>query len=562
MDRIGRYDITAEVGRGAMGIVYCATDTAIGRTVAIKTIRLSDLTDAAEHARLRERLMREAQSAGMLSHPGIVTIYDVGEENGTAYVAMEFVEGETLDRLMQARALDGAFVLSILSQTAAALDYAHKRGIVHRDIKPANIMVAEGPVAKIADFGVARFQSHQLTHAGLMVGTPSYMSPEQIQGRSVDGKSDQFSLAVIAWELLTGDKPFTGESIAALAYAIVNEEPEAAHRLNPSLDWPVDTVLRRALGKQPESRFPSCSDFTFALENACRKCRGWKPLPAGATHDQLTVAAAAATVAELPQPVPAERERSDPDPAEVPAPLRIVRWLAAVALAGALVAAAVVYGLDMLQDPPEPATVNSTPPPSEPAPAKQAARKPTAMPQQLPGDEGTPQGEGSPAASAADRPGAPPTSPDPPSPTKPRAATAAGETRLVTNPPGAFVVVDGASAMSCSTPCSLALAPGRHTLAATMQGYRRTLRIFESPRDSELFINLDRAAGTVTVRSDPPGATITVDGEVRSERTPAVLNLPAGSHVIAVERNGQQESQTITVRDSAISNVTVSFDER
>ena len=191
-----------------MGVVYRAQDPAIGRVVAIKTIRLGDLADAAEQAKLRQRLTREAQSAGVLSHPGIVTIYDVAEQDELAYISMEYVDGPTLERMMVSDPPDARLVLDILAQTAAALDYAHKRGIVHRDIKPANIMIHERSVAKVTDFGVARIQSHQMTQAGSMVGTPNYMSPEQIQGKPVDGRSDQFSLAVIAYELLSGEKPF------------------------------------------------------------------------------------------------------------------------------------------------------------------------------------------------------------------------------------------------------------------------------------------------------------------------------------------------------------------
>src|SRR5689334_22506330 len=199
MDQIGRYKIVSEVGRGAMGVVYRAQDPAIGRIVAIKMIRLGDLADSSEHAKLRDRLMREAQSAGILSHPGIVTIYDVGEQEGLAYISMEFVDGPTLERMAVDDPPDGPLVLDSLGQTAAALDYAHKRGIVHRDIKPANIMIHERTVAKVTDFGVARIQSHQMTQAGSMVGTPNYMSPEQIQGQPVNGRSDQFSLAVITY---------------------------------------------------------------------------------------------------------------------------------------------------------------------------------------------------------------------------------------------------------------------------------------------------------------------------------------------------------------------------
>src|SRR5882672_5509694 len=190
MQQIGRYQVLGELGRGAMGIVYRALDPKIGRSVAIKTIRLNEFVDPNERARLRDRLMREAQSAGILSHPNIVTIFDVSEENNVAYIVMEMVDGPTLDRLLHSEPLTPKLILSVIQQTATALDYAHKQGIVHRDIKPANIMIHEGTVAKIADFGVAKIQSNQLTQSGTILGTPNYMAPEQIQGNAVDGTAD------------------------------------------------------------------------------------------------------------------------------------------------------------------------------------------------------------------------------------------------------------------------------------------------------------------------------------------------------------------------------------
>src|SRR6202162_1482701 len=194
VENIGRYRIIGELGRGAMGIVYKAQDPAIGRLIAIKSIRLGDLTDDNERERLRDRLFREAQSAGVLSHPGIVTIYDIAEENGMAYIFMEFVNGPPLEKMLKhEQTPDGETLLSIFRQVGAALDYAHKKGIVHRDIKPANIMIHEDGTAKITDFGVAKIMSQQMTVAGMMMGTPSYMSPEQIQGGAVAGSADQFA---------------------------------------------------------------------------------------------------------------------------------------------------------------------------------------------------------------------------------------------------------------------------------------------------------------------------------------------------------------------------------
>src|SRR3984885_13000632 len=236
-----------------MGIVYKAQDPAIGRTIAIKSIRLNELTEDAERERLRERLFREAQSAGMLSHAGIVTIYDIAEENGVAYIFMEFVNGPPFERMLKVdQTPDKETLLSIFRQTAAALDYAHKKGIVHRDIKPANIMIHEDGTAKVTDFGVAKIMSQEMTLAGTMMGTPSYMSPEQVQSTAITGAADQFSLAVIAYEVLTGEKPFAAEYLPTLLYKIVREEPLPPQRLNNTLSAQVETALRKALAKHPD----------------------------------------------------------------------------------------------------------------------------------------------------------------------------------------------------------------------------------------------------------------------------------------------------------------------
>src|SRR5580700_4680389 len=295
MDRIGRYKIVRELGRGAMGVVYHAIDPNIGRPVAIKTIQLSGPRTSEERERLRERLFREARSAGMLSHPGIVTIYDVEQQGELAYIAMEFVDGPTLDQLLSnAQPLAANRMFGILAQTAAALDYAHSKGIVHRDIKPANIMIAAGGAAKITDFGIAKITaSEQFTMTGSIVGTPHYMSPEQVQGQPVDGRSDQFSLGVIAFEMLTGEKPYTGEHLTTVVYKIVAEEPIAPHRINSTLSGPIENVLRKGLAKRPDARYRTCSEFVEALEKACAATKNWKPLPRGGSLNAPTMADAA-----------------------------------------------------------------------------------------------------------------------------------------------------------------------------------------------------------------------------------------------------------------------------
>jgi serine/threonine protein kinase len=200
--KINRYEIKGELGRGAMGAVYEATDPVIGRTVALKVLH-SNQADEAEAKSMEDRLFREASSAGRLAHPGIVTVFDVGKEGEMAFIAMERVEGPTLQQMMKGGKIDRQQILEILRQAAAALDYAHGEGIIHRDIKPANIMLHKGVQAKIADFGIAKVSAmSQLTVAGTILGTPSYMSPEQIQNFTLTGRSDQFSLAVVSYEML------------------------------------------------------------------------------------------------------------------------------------------------------------------------------------------------------------------------------------------------------------------------------------------------------------------------------------------------------------------------
>ncbi len=288
MNQVGRYQILEELGRGAMGVVYKALDPAIGRTVAIKAIRLSELTDPGDRQRIRDRLLRETQSAGLLSHPNIVTIYDVLEEEDFAYIFMEYVNGSSLEKLLRRRSLpESSALVEYLRQVADALDYAHRMGIVHRDIKPANIIISEGRasgerLAKIADFGVAKFVSHDMTHSGSMIGTPNYMSPEQIQGTTVDGRSDQFSLAVITYELLSGEKPFTSDNLPTLFYLICKQDPKPLHEMNPALTATLDKVVRKALAKDPGQRFVSCSDFIASFSIALRDCPGWTPVPAPA----------------------------------------------------------------------------------------------------------------------------------------------------------------------------------------------------------------------------------------------------------------------------------------
>jgi serine/threonine protein kinase/outer membrane protein assembly factor BamB len=268
--KIGQYRVVGEIGRGGMGVVLRAVDTLIGRTVALKVIRFDQVSsDPAEKAALRERLFREAQSAGILSHPNIVTVYQVGEEGETAFIAMEYVDGSTLEKLCAQGMLGRDRVADTLRQAAAALDYAHRKGIFHRDIKPANIMIDAEGVVKICDFGIAKISTAQtMTETGMTLGTPHYMSPEQIGGGRLDGRSDQFALAVVAYQMLSGARPFEAESIPVLFYRILQGDPRPIEETNPSVGAQAGGVFRKALAKQPEGRYESCSGFAEALRSA------------------------------------------------------------------------------------------------------------------------------------------------------------------------------------------------------------------------------------------------------------------------------------------------------
>jgi eukaryotic-like serine/threonine-protein kinase len=268
---LGRYQLEREIGRGAMGIVYLGRDTAINRMVAIKAIPLASEFSDAELVEARVRFFREAETAGRLNHPNIVTIYDVGEERGLAYIAMEYLKGRHLsefakpDNLMEPRK-----VFEIIGRTAEALGFAHKQQVVHRDIKPANLMYDPATdTLKITDFGIARLSDSGSTRTGIVLGTPSFMSPEQLEGRTVTGRSDLFSLGVSLFQLLTGQLPFTADSMTGLMQQIAEAPHPPVRAFRPDLPACVQSIIDRALAKNPDERYDSGAQMAAALED-CR----------------------------------------------------------------------------------------------------------------------------------------------------------------------------------------------------------------------------------------------------------------------------------------------------
>ncbi len=536
-----------------MGVVYKAQDPAIGRVIAIKSIRLNDLTDEKERTRLRDRLYREAQSAGILSHPGIVTIYDYAEENGLAYIFMELVNGPPLEHLLASSSPpDRAMLLGYLKQTAAALDYAHRKGIVHRDIKPSNILIHEQTTAKITDFGIAKIASQHLTQAGAIMGTPSYMSPEQVEGKTVDGRADQYSLAVLAYEMLTGEKPFTAENLPTLLLKIVRDEAPPATRINLSLSSRVDAVLGRAMAKNPENRYATCSDFLNELTEALEGAPAWTPRPhSGPQHlpavgtDSTADAAPPPTARFLP-----ENYQGRPIPHARPKKTSLAKnvLLATATALGLIGAAALVLryeqGPSLLPPPPG----NSSTDAAKPEPPQQDT---ASVP---------------PPAPAAPAPVSAPAQPEP----KPTAVPVAagkepddlppeGSFVLTATPAGALAVFDQKSSTECKTPCTLTLPAGRHSVALRADGYRMALRTFNVPQDSGLIVNLEKAEGTLVLASDPPGLTVILDGREQARRTTATFVLPAGPHKVELLNGQERREMSVEIRDGVTTAQTVKW---
>ena len=284
VESLGRYLIEKELGRGAMGRVFLAYDPEIDRRVAIKTIQIFSALPESERAQARDRFLREARSAGKLLHPGIVTVFDVGEADGVPYLAMEFVQGATLDAFCREETLlPVPVVIAMVAAAGDALGFAHQNGIVHRDIKPANLMRVGDRAVKIMDFGLAKNPTTSMTHDGALLGTPNYMSPEQVRGESLDGRADLFALGIVCYELLTGTKPFGGDSISSVLYRIVNEPPKDASEHADRMAAPLATFLATALAKDPRARFQDGAAFATALRR-CVDGHG-APLPSVKLND-------------------------------------------------------------------------------------------------------------------------------------------------------------------------------------------------------------------------------------------------------------------------------------
>ncbi len=466
--KIGRYEVVAILGQGAMGTVYKAVDPVIERTVAIKTINLN--LSKQELAGFEERFYREAKSAGRLNHPNIITIYDVGETDGIAYIAMEYLEGESLrDMLDSGVVLPAEIIADLVSRIAGALDYAHRHHIVHRDIKPANIMVTASRDVKIMDFGIAQIPTGSRTQLGTVLGSPKYMAPEQVAGQATDNRTDIFALGVVLYEMLTGKPPFEGDNLSAIMYQILNEAPMPPSARNPRVPAAFDGVIARALAKRPEDRYASAGEFARALRALAGLPEADDALPAVPAKAKGVAASApadpqAATVF-LP---PRAAGESGTAAAAIGDARQTRRWLALALVPLAALAAYLLLdrspqpASDEARQAPATAAARVTPTAPAAAPATRAALPPEAVPR----PEVVPRPPRAAASSDTARPATPVVPPSPPV-----AAAPARATVTVGIHPWGEVYVDD-QRIGVSPPLTgFKLDPGRHRIEIRNPGF-------------------------------------------------------------------------------------------
>jgi hypothetical protein len=546
VEKIGRYQISGELGKGAMGVVYKALDPTIGRTVALKTMRLD--MHAEKHDEMLRRFQNEAKAAGALSHPNIVTIYDAAEADGIFYIAMEFIEGTTLAQLLRdRRALSAQEIVEIGTQICAGLQYAHFRNVIHRDIKPPNIMMAPNGVVKIMDFGIAKAGA-SMTHTGEVLGTPHYMSPEQVRGKDLDGRTDLFSTGVLLYEMLTGEKPFTGQDLTSVIYKIVNEKPVPPREVDVSIHPGMSMVITKCLAKDPDDRYQEASDLATALKSykivsIPQADRPVAPQPTQAIPKAASVPAATkASVAPAPMTTmrsaaaakpafaakaPTVELQAPPPEASEPQGRKTVTLF--VALAAVLaVGALVIRALRPSPTPVSQAQALPTMPPraAQPEritkPVEEIAATPEKVVSEQP--ERIATGHAVPVAGV-------------------------GDLRVTSNPPGAQVMVDGVTQSYYTTPFNTPpLKAGTHSLTVSIPGLppqTREVEVIARKREAVDF-QLTGDKAIYSISSAPQGAEILIDGAAIGARTPTQIPLPAGVHKITLRMDGFAPAELIT----------------
>lgn len=593
LTKAGRYDLREELGRGAMGVVFHGFDPVIGRDVAVKTMHLSEAGTGMSREELVDRFQTEARAAGLLTHPNIVVVFDAGEEQGVFYITMEFVEGKSLQSLMDSRQLFALpRVMKLMEQVCSALDFAHQHNVVHRDIKPANLMLTPDDTVKITDFGTAKILQFGTAQTAHVMGTPSYMSPEQVKGKPIDGRSDIFSLGVILYELMTGEKPFPGQNITTVIYKIINEDPTPPRALDSSIHPGLSAVITRALAKDPAERYQSCSELLSALKNYHEFINPETTVRLGSAATQTAMSPAAGPVAPVawqasqplvPRPYEgiANAPVFTPESREARAPRKSVSFLLTVMLLGIIAYAGYrVYPplVDLWQraretaEPPTVTVKQETPAPA-PTPDSEAAdtkpEPPTEETPPPPAPRRKPANapELKPIPQNAVQPSPPPTIPV--RATEPPKTVAANPEKISSTPKPAppattFSAIQFESKLSAELaglPFSDKVKMQASGTALTLSGsltsseHRELLEHLRTvPSGVRIVDDIEYAesrdatpapasVGWVWIRSVPPNARIIVDGVETGKRTPARVEMPVGDHNVNVVRAGVGRAQ-------------------
>jgi len=623
LTKAGRYEIVSELGRGSMGVVYHGFDPVIGRTVAIKTMLTEGLTSQ-EFREFKSRFQREAQAAGVLSHPNIVNVFDYGEDNGILYLIMEYLEGKSLEKLIEEQVmLPIETIIPMFDQVCGALDHAHQHDIVHRDIKPANIMILDNGLVKVTDFGIAKMMSMGMTQAGQVLGTPNYMSPEQVKGRQVDGRSDIFSLGIILYDLVTGEMPFGGQNITTVIYKIINENPIPPRELDATIHPGLSYVICKALAKNPDERYQTCRELADDLKN-------FKSL-AGSASPSATIVVkvppfpstdlerAAAPPVEISRPPagPTEtvqtRRVEQPSPGQLPAqamppPITyqephtppmvwILLTLGAIVLlgilggtalylhkvnsrvatpqVGQLLVAANVSGaqisVDGRSDPiwVTPYTISDLSVGSHQVVVSKEGYDDYR--QSVTIEPGKPftvnaslpaRAEPSPQTPAMEAAVAKVT-PSKKESVPPGAVTRIGQLLVTANVSGARISVDGASEPNWITPYSstIDLPTGTYQVVVSKEGYEDSQRsvTIEAGKTSKVNVPLSVGSGEVMIVTTPPGLEVFIDGKSIGP-SPAHTAVVAGSHSYSVTRPGETPYEgTVNVKSGAMPVIRVSM---
>jgi serine/threonine protein kinase len=615
LTKAGRYEVVRELGRGSMGVVYQGYDPVIGRTVAIKTMLTEGLAPE-EFREFKARFQREAQAAGVLSHPNIVNVFDYGEDSGRLYLVMEYLEGKSLEKLVEEhKILPIETIIPMCEQVCGALDHAHQHGIIHRDIKPANIMILNNGLVKVTDFGVAKVVSMGMTQTGLVLGTPNYMSPEQIKGRQIDGRSDIFSLGIVLYDLVTGEMPFTGQNITTVIYKIINEDPIPPRELDATIHPGLSYVICKALAKGPEERYQTGRELVCDLKNfkqlggtvaPSSTVKFTAPVLQGADSDRTLGLPAQGPMPPAPPPqVPRMAPPQQPYPA--PAPIQVVApaptqqkpqasplvWILMTLLGVAILGIVGGGYLYFIKGKPQVANPQSqaanvptrvvSPPPQATRPAlgeSPAGANNASLPGRVPQPPGKPLAEkpavekgklSTPPSEAAAA--VPPPSPAGAVPNAAPLPSASGGGRsavpkmgqllIAANVPGAKISVDGSSEPGWVTPYSSPIErpPGTHNVVISKEGYDDYQQFVSLEGGKTITVNaqLAESRGDVVIMTTPTGLEVSIDGKVMGP-SPVRVTLVVGEHKYTVKRAGWEPYEgSFTAKSGAVITVKVNM---